>query len=654
MFLYVYNFIADMKKSILISTVFLFSLLFAGCNKNDSFDGNDQTSVELLYNLATDQDRLKIYLKESVTVRATSFSAIVIPEVPADAKPMYGTNDAWQATEGDSFIIETGESFNGGLVLNNNDYYVYGELTLGNHWGAGGGTIYVLPTGKVNVTTGVLSSKVRIVNTGILVLPETFAINPDAAVYTNTDIAAGTMDVSGRLYSEAAVSVNNFYLKNSGFVDLKGCLVISDALKVTNTASLKVGSYLSADNIELNSSGSFFMEAGSYISCNVLNVENQTAYLRNEGDDYAVIECNELVIHQADQTKSTGWLDIHAGTITNLTGTDIQWLSTVIFDGETYIPADGCSPGFGEQSDKEHDYKLDHLAKVESANERISATSVGFRNGKAYVSWHRYGEAIEGYIDVVDMGTLNLDATLYSEVLDFNHISVDGQYIYVAGGRRTGAFIGKVGYDGSSAIDIELTALHGSSGNCVLVDNEKIWAVSGANGGLSILDESNLTYHTMPYAKYVLKQGDRMVVLSDVTNAKLSYFDLTGALVNEYPVGSSITPTGGKNAMATDGETVYVALGGNGLKAIKNGTVVAEFSNESNNGGFANGVDVDDKFVYVANGNGLYILNKTDLSEIMSYHLAGASANFVKKGDDGLLYVSYGLNGVNVFRFIEE
>ncbi|MDL2283158.1 hypothetical protein LJB94_01425, partial [Odoribacter sp. OttesenSCG-928-G04] len=227
-----------------------------------------------------------------------------------------------------------------------------------------------------------------------------------------------------------------------------------------------------------------------------------------------------------------------------------------------------------------------------------------------------------------------------------------------------GAFFGYVDYAANN-IGLHLQKLNGSSGNCLLVDNNKIWAISGANGGLSIIEGERTEYKNMPFAKYVLKLNDQMVVLSgekkaeDVIESKLSFFDLNENLVDEYVVGN-ITPIDGKNAMVTDGTTIYLALGRNGVKAFRNGQEVAAYNPgeiDAETGKVltaANCVEVDDQYLYVANDKaGLYILDKTDLSLLCKYTLnGGASANFVKKADNGDIYVSYGLKGVNVFRLI--
>jgi len=72
-----------------------------------------------------------------------------------------------------------------------------------------------------------------------------------------------------------------------------------------------------------------------------------------------------------------------------------------------------------------------------------------------------------------------------------------------------------------------------------------------------------------------------------------------------------------------------------------------------------NGVDVDDKYVYVAYGSfGMHILDKETFKEVAYYYnKEGKSANYVKavKYGDGYrtIYIAYGENGLNICRVKE-
>lgn len=63
-----------------------------------------------------------------------------------------------------------------------------------------------------------------------------------------------------------------------------------------------------------------------------------------------------------------------------------------------------------------------------------------------------------------------------------------------------------------------------------------------------------------------------------------------------------------------------------------------------------NGIDIDGDYVYVANGYGITVLDKESLAYISSFVDNSGSANYVRKGEDGFIYVAYGTTGVRIFR----
>ncbi len=70
--------------------------------------------------------------------------------------------------------------------------------------------------------------------------------------------------------------------------------------------------------------------------------------------------------------------------------------------------------------------------------------------------------------------------------------------------------------------------------------------------------------------------------------------------------------------------------------------------------GSVNCIDTDDEFIYIANGTrGLTIVDKATWKTVKEYTLGGASANYIKLGADGYIYVAYGLKGVHRFRLIK-
>ena len=124
----------------------------------------------------------------------------------------------------------------------------------------------------------------------------------------------------------------------------------------------------------------------------------------------------------------------------------------------------------------------------------------------------------------------------------------------------------------------------------------------------------------------------------------------------------------GKNVCICDDSHIYICKGLNGFDVYDfNGNRVGG-SKKS-----ANGVDIDENYIYVATGDGVAILDK-DVTYVdakdgktynktvkrLTYTGKGAtsvtdeitvkqSANFVKKGPDGRIYVAYGMYGLQIY-----
>lgn len=643
-----------MKTNLINWVALLMLTAMFSCSDDNSSKREDDNSGTLLERVSVDQSRVTVYSK-NINSRS-SLASIVIPDRPENTKPMY--DHVSKSKAGEVYVIEEGESYSGQLNLNNNTIYVYGTLSTNSQYG-NAGTVYVMPGAKL-ILSGMLGNNATVICKGELEFSDSYNINHTASLTTDQDIVLNTLHTSGKLYTSGKVNVNTLDIKNNSDIFFGSCVTVEDEFKITNDAVVEVACYLSAKKIDMTTNATILLNAGSHISAEVIDVHNLTCSFQNEENDFAVIECDKYIIHQANQKKTIGPIAIHAKELENKQSKNpMEWQPDVIFDREVYIPAGDCAPGFGT-SPGEEGVVLVPVIEIESMKDKISATGVGFESGKAYISWHKYGAPYDGYIDVIDMQSYTLEATLHIDSLDFNHVNVSNGNIYVAGGRKKGAFIGSVDYN-NSELNLEIRKIEGSSGNCLLVDDNKIWAVSGANGGLSIINgEEPVDFKEMDFAKYVLRYNNEMVVIAGVEDTKLTHFDLNGEVVKEYSVGQ-IFPVDGKNAMVTDGETIYVALGNHGVKAIKNGEVVASYNTQEvdeETGRVltaANCVDVDDKYVYVANGNaGLHILNKDDLSLVCKYSFGEASANFVKKAENGDIYVSYGLKGVNVFRLTDK
>lgn len=303
----------------------------------------------------------------------------------------------------------------------------------------------------------------------------------------------------------------------------------------------------------------------------------------------------------------------------------------------------------------------------------ISSTCIQTVGDKAYVSYHTRGAGYHGCIEVLNLsgGVCSILSYMEHPSIDFNHLIVDNNRIIAAGDDpQKGAFLGIVNLGGgifqSGATELTQVELGGASANCVI------------RNGASLHATTNESYHTLDANSFnmlasVPSSGSSKFVHTDGTNTgvlsltdrnpqqSMATLDIYGASDHGFksPVRTIgldiIAPVNGKNVFQLDGNDVYVCLGANGVKRYSDGVAVASFKVDDDVEAAANGLAVDEKYVYVAYGHGgVFVLDKSDLSVVASYRYSGGkSANYISVSED-ILYVAYGLSGVQIFRLIEK
>lgn len=178
--------------------------------------------------------------------------------------------------------------------------------------------------------------------------------------------------------------------------------------------------------------------------------------------------------------------------------------------------------------------------------------------------------------------------------------------------------------------------LTGGSANCVEVVNGKLATISGWSKGavnyFNVGDYSNQSRKPVFGAseadftkvngdyvmsannfggKYITTANGKVITLNNTDKGIISVFNTVGddawqpAL--QFETGK-ITPRDGKDAIAVDGNNVYVCHSNEGL------TINSLTTGERIGGTFrgANCVDFDDNYIYVASGDGLLVLSKTE------------------------------------------
>lgn len=382
-----------------------------------------------------------------------------------------------------------------------------------------------------------------------------------------------------------------------------------------------------------------------------------------------------------------------------------------------YISKNGCNPGNGTPEDK----PFDPIAVIDGpthSHHHLSATCVQDVNGRAYVSYHlneAYTDNDEwantslhmGCVEVYNVTTEKAEITnwLMNQNFDFNHLIVDNNKVYTVGDTHNfGATLGVIELDGNGGFgqyetDTEGRAevmkeyslygekeQKGSSGNCIIRDGNSFRVASYR--GFQSLNAETLAVEdnfigTDGSAKHIAKGGGYIVTLNldekgvTESSATVTVYNTWGSAIASFQTSKVITPINGKNVIATDGQNIYVALGQKGVdKYDMAGNLVGSYSwideklatNPNYKGKpLANGLCIDDKYVYVANGAaGLIALNKSDMKRVARYAHATKfeeeeedaearefSANYVQKVGN-LIYIAYGRNGLEVVKMNEE
>lgn len=300
----------------------------------------------------------------------------------------------------------------------------------------------------------------------------------------------------------------------------------------------------------------------------------------------------------------------------------------------------------------------------------------------------------------------------HDNAIDFNHITLDqsGKRLYAVGNNKNGGFLGYVRLTEDGMIDctsekkgdldsteiahktyepLQLVKLYqaqqvangnassknGGDGNCVIVNGDNLQVASTYGYEVYDKDLNAVSYQkTAGRAKHLCFSPDNSNVFAihyDGTAIQdsmtevglvLDKFDSSDATM-QSPTSfkaNSVKPNNGKNAMCVYDGKVYVCQSMNGLYVYDaaTGAQVGHYKENiySESLGHdlaicANGVAVDDKYVYIAYGTrGLVVLDRNTLKKVSSF-VGQRSANYVTLAG-GYIYVAYGRDCLKVFKLM--
>ena len=373
---------------------------------------------------------------------------------------------------------------------------------------------------------------------------------------------------------------------------------------------------------------------------------------------------------------------------------------SVSIHANSWLPAseDGCRSEVGEVP----------VIEVLPPTHKYSATGIAFNGNTVYLCWHSNPETnmdyaqgdfspsvsgkddFGGIIDVININTYDITSSLFEQSMEnsefkYNHIMFSDNKLYSAAtNSKVGAALSEIAltadgkFPAAEQFEEVRVNLTGYSANCVdRIGNELVTISGYSQGGINkfaLDDFSNQEKKFINDAtedfqgKYIYynKSNGKVVTLNNTSKGIVTIYNSSMQPENSFEVGE-IYPVDGKNVCICDNEYIYVCKG-------QNGFVVYDYSGNRVGGTKkgTNGVDVDDNFIYLAAGDGLVILDKhstyTDVNgipynqTIKKFHYTGKgatnvtdevnikhSANFVKKGPDGRIYVAYGMYGLQIY-----
>ena len=371
-----------------------------------------------------------------------------------------------------------------------------------------------------------------------------------------------------------------------------------------------------------------------------------------------------------------------------------------------------CAPGYN--------YNTPQVIVVPPVH-KYSATALDFGpNGELYLCWHsNIGDGIGGngtnmyvtnadgtsvsvdgisdwggIIDVIntnnygDPSTYLFDQTLIQNEHKYNHVVYYNGKLYLAStSKKVGAALHEIELNADGTINEEVfdaknvrVNLTGSSANSSIINNGEVITISGFNNGginkFALDDYSNQESKSIASGeaftgKYIYNDGTYIITLNDVQNGTVTLYTQDMQMVKSFNVGS-LYPEDGKNVVVGDGAKIYICRGNNGFDVYDyNGNRIGG-SKKS-----ANGVDVDEKYIYVATGLGLVVLDKNETytdgdvvynktvkrfvytgtgnnryNGVITTDATKQSANFVKVRN-GKAYVAYGMYGLQIYDLSE-
>ena len=521
------------------------------------------------------------------------------------------------------------------------------------------------------------------------------------------------------VYVDGAVVVDYIHISGNSDVYINCKLEASEKVVFDNDQTFHVG-YIKSPVVQLMANPKVELRDGAYIETDVLSIENvQTSQIYALDDDVALIEATEIRVNNAGEgnlrntfrnlnLRCEKWIYGEGVEPTKVglgLNADVNLNEEVEVTLEKDTDPNSCAPTFVTIPPTVPDKpELETIATITNDHSHpISATCIQFDGNKAYLSWHERGLGIHGCIEVVERTAEGIKLLAYAEDpnTDYNHIIVDGNRLLAVGHNAKNAIVGEIALSGGTfANNAEIAFTHlkgnrvagednpefyGGDGNCIVRNGDYLTVAS--YGGYHTLtsdlkrldNDRSGAFRTSGSGKHLSLVGNKLLALNlteriqgaESSPAELRLYDANDSYWSNPTIISSdlvISPIDGKNTIALDEDgSMYVALGHGGIKKFNaSGALENEYKAGDAQRNPANGLAVDDKYLYVAFGSGLYIFDKNDITKPVLTYTNGkpgatnypgntaeeginASCNYVAVDGD-IIYLAYGRNGVDVLR----
>lgn len=591
----------------------------------------------------------------------------------------------------DRFVVHNGGYFykKGNLSIADKMADIYSNLYVDGSLRVSG--LRVRNNAKINVTGKGFITPSATADANIESWEKKAEIDNEAAVHFGGALLANDLDLySGKLYTDCSVTVE-------GALNLSGTAVLqTNYLNVYNKG---VGTVTQKGNSQIVLGNKGGIKMGTYTTDNTngqikLNGDNAVAYVKADkfiyaGNDqinnFATPNTNQAFLLEFNETYKNG-AEAAANKVDfddlDITASYLKYARAGVEVKET---ADGC--GYGMNTDQVITKpKLDVVSSIAYDHTHdISATAVQEgATGNFYVSYHTRGTGHGACLEYFTRTGNNVELKQYvadsENDLDYNHLLVANNQIYLAGSSYTeGGMLGNIALSGNtiSTADKALNIVNlakknvenGFDANCVVPYGDNI--IVASTRGYEVFNNSNkllTTVETAGKAKHLAVSGNKIYALrydSRNTNGDAAingtvevFADATMTNPEKtYTVGA-IEPNNGKNAIAVNGNNLYVCRNANGISAFQNGSTTATWTwtapvnaQTGKVKGYANGVAVKGDYIYVAcGGYGLVVLDKNGNEVTHRACTDKNSANYVYVDNDGYIYVAYGQSRLQVFK----